>query len=143
MSGVVLDANLGIALVIPLPYSESAASKIQAWQKEGAALVVPGLWGYEVASALRKAIIIDLIAMQEAKSALSELWSLGIKEVPSSLELHRNSLDWADRIGQTVAYDSAYLALAEKLELEFWTADRSLAASARASGATWVHWLEE
>ena len=62
--------------------------------------------------------------------------------MPATLELHRNSLEWANLIGQTVAYDSAYLALAEKLELEFWTADRTLAEGARASGAPWVKWLE-
>ncbi len=142
MSGVVIDANLAIALVMPLPYSESAASKIQNWQREGTPVVVPGLWGYEVASALRKAVMVERITMEEAETALSELWSLGIKEVPATLELHRNSLEWANLIGQTVAYDSGYLALAEKLELEFWTADRTLAEGARASGAPWVKWLE-
>lgn len=143
MSGVVIDANLAIALMIPLPYSERASSRIRAWQQAGIRIVVPGLWGYEVVSALRKTAAGEWITMQEAENALNELWALGFEQVPATLELHRSSLEWADRIGQIVAYDSYYLALAEAHELEFWTADRPLAASAKAAGAKWVHWLEE
>ena len=46
MSGVVIDANLAIALMIPLPYSESSTARIQAWQQAGIPILVPGLWGY-------------------------------------------------------------------------------------------------
>ena len=141
MSGVVIDANLAIALMIPLPYSESSTARIQAWQQAGIPILVPGLWGYEVVSALRKAAAGEWITLQEAENALNELWALGFEQVPATLELHRSSLKWADRIGQKVAYDSAYLALAETNELEFWTADRPLAESAKAAGAKLVHYL--
>ena len=52
---------------------------------------------------------------------------LGVQLVPPTLELDRMALRWADRLGQTVAYDAHYLALAETLGCDFRTVDRRLA----------------
>ena len=41
--------------------------------------------------------------------------------------LHRRALDLAERFDLPAAYDGHYLALAERLDAEFWTADRRLA----------------
>lgn len=50
-----------------------------------------------------------------------------------------SAFDWAEKLGQSKAYDSFYLALAETLRAPLWTADRRLANAARQIGISWVH----
>lgn len=66
-----------------------------------------------------------------------------IREVPPTPVLHQQVLVWAMRLNQTVAYDAAFLALAESEGAEFWTADRRLVDAARNLGLGWVHSLNE
>lgn len=138
----VVDANLTVALVLPTPYSVRAQALWERWDAEAADVYAPTLWAYEVTSALRKAMSITGMFLQEAETHLETLARLGVQLVPPSLELDRSALQWAERLGQTVAYDAYYLALAERLGIDFWTADRRLADSAGAE-VPWVHWAGE
>jgi predicted nucleic acid-binding protein len=61
--------------------------------------------------------------------------------VMPTVELQQSCLQWSLRLGQPVAYDSAYVALAESLSCELWTADRKLVQAAIKTGITWVRWL--
>ncbi len=63
------------------------------------------------------------------------------KRVPLDTSLCLAALTWAERLGQTKAYDAFYLALAEGLSAEFWTADKRLARRARHAGADFVRLL--
>jgi predicted nucleic acid-binding protein len=138
---IVIDANIALALAVPLPYSGRVQQLVQEWRDEAVRLVVPALWGYEVISGIRKAVTAHLLTTDEADEAIQELWSLDIKEVPGTVERHRRALSWAARLGQMVAYDAQYLVVAEELEAAFWTADRSLSEGTRSLGADWVHWV--
>ena len=62
---------------------------------------------------------------------------MAFEEIPASVDLDRLAMDWAERLNQTVAYDTQYLALAEQLGAEFWSADRRWFPY-RLSGATHV-----
>ena len=55
--------------------------------------------------------------------------------------LYHAALDWADKLRQSKAYDAAYLALAESLNAEFWTADQRLVNATRALNIDWVKWI--
>ncbi len=140
---IVVDANLCVALVIPLPYSEAAAEKWLAWETERVSLYAPFLWEYEVVSALRKAILAGLINRDETENALQRLLILGVETVPPDVELHRSALRWSERIGQPVAYDGQYLALAEALQADLWTADKRLINVLENQNLTWLHWIGE
>jgi len=48
------------------------------------------------------------------------------------------ALRWSERIGHRVIYDSVYLALADGMNAELWTADRRLYQRARRAGADFV-----
>jgi len=139
----VVDANLTIALMLPTPYSTQAQALWERWSAEAMDVFAPDLWAYEVTSALRKAASITGMPSLEAEAYLETLMCLGVQLVPPTLELDRLALRWAERLGQTVAYDAHYLALAETLGCDFWTADRRLADSAGADEAPWVHWIGE
>jgi predicted nucleic acid-binding protein len=138
----VVDANLTVALVLPTSYSAQAQALWERWSAEAADVFAPDLWAYEVTSALRKAISITGMPSLEAEAHLATLMRLGVQMVPPTLELDRLALRWAERLGQTVAYDAHYLALAETLGCHFWTADRRLVGSASAE-APWVHLIDE
>ena len=52
------------------------------------------------------------------------------------------AFDWAARFNRPAAYDAYYLALAEMMESEFWTADERLYKAIRANFPN-IHWLGE
>lgn len=141
MAQVVIDANIGLALVVNLPYSQAAEQKLAAWREKGNDLTVPGLWWYEVVSGLRKAVQARLLTSRDTLAALDDLATLGIVVHAASVETHRSALAWAERLKQIAAYDSQYLALAEKLGSDLWTADQHLAQNAKQLGLQWVQWI--
>jgi len=140
---IVLDANLIVSLVLALPYSEAATHQIIAWKRQGKTLAAPTLWTYEVCSVLRKAEVTGYLDADQINNALIQLWRINIQGIPATLDLQRQALIWAERLGQSKAHDGAYLAVAESLGSEFWTADRRLAQSAHQSGASWVYSIVE
>jgi predicted nucleic acid-binding protein len=138
---IVLDANVGLALVVPLSYSDRVQDLVEEWCEQEVAFVVPALWGYEVDSGLRKAVVSGVLTEAEAHAALQSLWALDIQEIPATLDRHTRALAWAKLLNQTVAYDAQYTVVAEELQAPLWTADRRLADAARSVGAEWVHWI--
>ena len=142
MSAVV-DANLVAALVLPLPFSDQAAERIASWKHSGERLFAPTLMEYELDSVLRKAVALRLMTTAQAREALRQLDVLGIQSCPPTLALRERALHWAESLGQTKAYDAHYLALAEEMRVELWTADRRLAQASRQIGLDWVRWLGE
>lgn len=143
MARIVIDANIAMALAVRLPYSEQAVVKMIAWQQQNAALYAPILWTYEIVSALRKVVAAQVITTDGAIERLQQLLTLQVEIIAPSKEQHRLALVWAERLGQSVAYDGQYLALAELLSATFWTADKRLAAGARQAGIEWVYCLND
>ncbi len=140
---VVIDANVAVALSIGLPWSTQARARVAGWQSSHTSILVPILWQYEVISALRKAWHAGLLPPDEVDRASACLFSLGVQSVEPDLELHREALRWADRLGQVVAYDAQYLALAERVGATLWTADRRLLERTRECGAAWIRLIDE
>jgi predicted nucleic acid-binding protein len=141
MTTIVVDANLALSYVIPLPYSQLAMTHFDQWAQAQARLVVPVLWRYEVLSGLRKAISMKMLTLEQAITSFKTLQDMDLEEIPSSEKGIAEILGWAERLHQVVAYDAVYLALSEQIGAEFWTADRRLANAAHAAGADWVHLL--
>ncbi len=139
---LVIDANIALSLVIPIPYSDQASERFAAWTETLTALAAPAIFGIEVTSGLRKAVTLGVLARERADSALESIFSLGIQELTATNELHRAALSWADRLGQTVARDAYYIAAAESVAASFWTADQQLYDAARAAGAHWVRLID-
>jgi predicted nucleic acid-binding protein len=140
---VVVDANVLVALAVPTDYSSPASEKVRAWMAADVAMFAPTLWSYEAASALRKSVASGRLSHDAALQAISNLLQLGIREVNPALELLNGSLGWADRLQALVVYDSAYLAVAELLGADLWTADRKLANRARFLELNWVRHITE
>ena len=140
---IVLDANLVASLVLPLPYSEATTVQFLAWKRQQITFIAPALWNYEVSTILHKAVAMDYLPAAKLNFAMEQFWQINIQDVPATLELQQRALTWAERLGQSKTYDGAYLAAAETLNAEFWTADHRLTRSAHQTGATWVHSIFE
>ena len=140
---IVLDANLVVALLLPLPYSQQVWAHLTTWRRNRAELLAPTLLQYEVNAALHRSFSTGLTRQFEAKTALEEMQTLSIRYLPPSLELHIRAWYWAGRFNQSKTYDAQYVALAELERADFWTADRRLANGARQAGLEWVRWIGE
>ncbi len=140
---LVVDANLVAALVLPLPYSDQATRKILNWKQAGTTLYAPVLLEYEMAAILRKAVVAGWLTTSVTTDLFQTIWELNILCEPPSPRLHKLALCWAERLGRSKTYDAHYLALAEHLRVDFWTADRRLVNGTRQIGLTWTHWIGE
>jgi predicted nucleic acid-binding protein len=140
-SSVVVDANLAVYSVLKTTYSPMAVRVIERLVQTGVQLCAPGLWWFEVTSVIHKNRFAGLISDTMAYTALEILTiRLGVQQVTVPV---RNAFDWATRLRQKAAYDGFYLAAAEQLGTEFWTADQALVNNARQVGASWIHWMGE
>lgn len=140
---LILDANILVALAIPTTASAKAANRMEAWLASGQEFFAPALWSYEAVSSIRKYVSAGVIDSQEAYTAVDRLLTLGVQDVAPTVTLHRRALSWAERLSGFVAYDAAYLALAEELEAPFWTTDGKLVKKARGLGVHWIFDLTE
>ena len=140
---VVVDANLAVGLVLPHTYTSHSAQLFADWYGGNERLFAPALLEYEASSALRRAISIWMIDEQAALLGLRVILGLGIELLTPSHFLDEQALFLAERIGQSKAYDSQFLALAQQENAQLWTADRRLAQAAQQASLPWVHWVGE
>ena len=140
---VAVDANLVVALVLPLPYSAQATNKVVGWQRAATDLLAPWLLEYEVSAVLRRAVVADLLTSAAACEAMRSILDLQVHCLPPTPGLHERALSWAERLGHSKTYDAHYVALAEQQQVELWTADHRLVNAARQAGLTWLRWIGE
>jgi predicted nucleic acid-binding protein len=138
-SVVVIDANIAVALAVPLALSDLAATVARQWTSDNVRLAAPTLWEYEVVASIRKAASAGALPPAVAADVAARVLRLVTDVVAPTPASHLRALEWADRLGQVVTYDGCYLALAEEMNAEFWTADQRLARRAQEVGAKWVH----
>lgn len=95
----------------------------------------------EVTNVLHRHIRGGDLSIDVAFGLLDYLMTLEI-ELHETDHLHHRALELASLLNQGAAYDSHYLALAETLDCDLWTADQRLQRTASPLGPT-VHWLGE
>lgn len=138
---IILDANLAVAAAIPMDYTGYATHLIRTWSASQERLLAPVLFEYEITTALRRAIVLGILTLSEVMEGLDLILALGVELVLPTRNLSIEAIYFAERIGQSKAYDAQYLALAARENAPFWTADRRLAHAARDTGLHWVHWI--
>lgn len=125
MSYWVIDAN--IAVNTALDITEELERFWERIDKEQITPCAPRLWLSETTSAIRFLLSRKEITADEAEQALRTIHGLRVEIMNEDEELSLRALELAGKLGQSKAYDAFYLALAEKLGAEFWTADGRLA----------------
>jgi predicted nucleic acid-binding protein len=123
---LVVDASLAIRLILPDPRRSALVARMERWLQDGYELAAPDLWLYEMTTALCKAAFFGLVTADEAENSLPLVSELPIQLVAADAEQACLAFAWTRRLNRAAAYDSFYLALAESLGCELWTADRRL-----------------
>lgn len=139
---VVVDANVAVHAVLETDFSPLAERAWVAWKEEDADTCAPRLWLYEVTSAIHRIYMLRQIREEQALAALDIAFGLGVQLVPDDGLAHQ-AFQWATRLRRLATYDCFYLALAEHLAAEFWTADGPLANASQQAGLRWVRWVGE
>ncbi len=138
-SWICVDANLVLRLVAD-PADEPVQDLWEQWDSQRRQLAAPTLLCYEVANALYRYHKLGYVSDSSVQLAFRAALALPL-ELHGEPDLHWRALDLADRFSLPAAYDAHYLALAELLEGEFWTADGRLARTVQSS-LPWVHLVE-
>lgn len=107
------------------------------WLDAEYTVVAPTLIYYEFSNAFHRSAVAGQILPEEAEQALEAALNLGIA-LYGDANLYRQALNLAAQLRLPATYDAHYLALAQQLKCEFWTADRRLFNAVQASLA-WVH----
>jgi predicted nucleic acid-binding protein len=138
---VIIDASVAIKAILPNPFQGHCLALIQTFGEVQP--IAPALWVYETTSAISKAVHFKQITENEGRQALEQVDALGTQLLVPDLEQNRISFDWTVRLKRASAYDSFYLALAQALECDFWTADQRLFNALHDMQLNWLHWIEE
>jgi predicted nucleic acid-binding protein len=125
-SPLCVDASLVVRLLVHTPESERVHDLWEDWQAAQRELVAPALLHYEVANALYRYERAGELRPDEVHQALDAGVRLPLRLVEDPA-LHAEAVILARRFELPAAYDAHYLAVAERLGAELWTADRRLA----------------
>src|SRR5258708_1171897 len=136
---VIVDSGIVLATYLMEPHSEKAKALIQSWQEQGTTLAAPALFRYEVIAVMRRAIFQKRLTAEEASEGCDEILSTPIQFYIDN-ELLKRAFEIASHFNRPTAYDSQYLAVAERSESEFWTADERLFNAVK-NELNWVRWL--
>lgn len=119
---VVVDASVAVKWLVREAHSVEALALATSWAAAGITLVAPYLMPAEVSNALHKRVLSEELSVAAASRQIELLLTSGVKliETPS---LHVRALELASELNQSASYDAHYLALADELDCEFWTAD--------------------
>ncbi len=140
---LVIDASTAVWVVLPVFAGVTVIERVADWRRRRIRLVAPMLWVAECVSAIRRGVHANVIAADEGRTAIDDLFALEVETLPLTLQLSYSAYEWAGRLGQARAYDGFYLAMAEELGAEFWSADRRLVNAVRQLGVAWAHWVGE
>ncbi|KPL76648.1 type II toxin-antitoxin system VapC family toxin [Bellilinea caldifistulae] len=139
--GIVVDASVVVNVLLTQDYSVQAERCLDDWKSSGEVLYAPAHWYAEVVSALRFAVFKRKLAPKDADLLVDILPEMGVRLVEPTPALLKSSLRWAERLGQSKAYDAQYAAVAEQYGAELWSADQRLVNALQAQGAGWAHWI--
>jgi predicted nucleic acid-binding protein len=138
-SWAVLDSSILLATVLPERFSQEAIALLTSLTGQQTQIAVPTLFHYEIVAVLRKHAHRGALTAEEAESKCDLLLAQPVQAMIDAALLRRG-LALATQFNRPTAYDAQYLAVAERLGCDFWTADERLYNAVNTQLA-WVHWL--
>ena len=136
-SPVIVDASYTLRMLLPNSIQPRLLKQMDIRQENNVPLYAPTLWHYEVTTTLAKLVHCREITEEASDKLLEMAFALDISIIAPDESLCRHALHWTFRLKRASAYDCFYVALAELLRGELWTADRKLF---RAVGQDWIRY---
>ncbi|HXR66871.1 MAG TPA: type II toxin-antitoxin system VapC family toxin [Ktedonobacteraceae bacterium] len=140
---VVVDTSLALKWLVYEVDSPLAQTLLAKWAVQSFVILAPYLLVYEITNSLYKKVRRAEIASSTAVNALNNLVSTGLTfDDTSDEKLCVKALDFAQQFKLPATYDAHYLALAEREQCEFWTADERLYNSVK-EHLSWVRLMSD
>lgn len=139
-SAICVDANILVQLVIGGAQATLITNLWTSWHEAEHPLIAPTLLYYEISNVVHRHVLQGLLLPEQADKALATVLSFDVA-LYSDANLHQRAVVLARQFSLPAAYDAHYLALAERMNAEFWTTDRRLAQAVQAT-LSWVHVVE-
>lgn len=140
-SQICVDASVVLKLLLFETDSEKAQALWASWVEQDIEPVAPCHLACEVISVIRNHVYRRTISAETGQVAFEAFGAQGITLVHPD-RLNSRAWELAEQYNRPTAYDTQYLALAEALGCELWTADRRLI-NALAGAIPWVRRLDE
>lgn len=138
-SQVCVDANIVLKLVLNEPDSHQAEALWRSWLSDNIRPAAPLLLPFEITAVLRKHVYRGTISPARGLEALHKAFAFEVTLLTFA-DLHQRAWHLATQLNRPTAYDAHYLALAEMLGCEFWTADQRLYRAIH-DQLPWIRWL--
>ena len=135
-STICLDASIIIRLSLT-PDDNAVQELWGSWHARGCRFVAPTLLYYEITNALYQQEKNGLLSGKMIDDALEFVLTLPI-QLSADTALHKRARELAVLYSLPATYDAHYLALAERLYIELWTADARLYNTVQSYGVEWV-----
>jgi predicted nucleic acid-binding protein len=132
------DANLVVRTVTGAS-GTIIAELWRRWHDNAYHIVAPTLIRFEIANALHRLHRVGELSATDCTDALRAALAFPI-ELHADDDLHVRAVELAAAHNLAAAYDAHYLALAERLGIDCWTADERLYNSVR-HRLSWVHFV--
>lgn len=141
---VVVDSGILLASVLDEAISEKSKALLSYWERESFKFAAPLLFHYEIVAVARKAVHQKRIQLERGIAIRDSLLAYPVETLIDDALLKRayekRAYELTTEHNRPTAYDSQYLAVAERLNCEFWTADQRLFNAVREQLA-WVKWV--
>jgi predicted nucleic acid-binding protein len=135
-----IDAGLLIRLVVD-PDDHATQAWWRQWSLAQPELLAPTLLPYEVVNGIYRLQRYGSMQPSSARAAIDAALAVPIRLIGDS-DLCLRALDFATRLSLPAAYDAHYLALADRLGVQFYTLDERLYRTVHAT-LRWVHLVGE
>lgn len=121
---VIVDASIAIKWTLNESDSSAALALLAHWNDEEIEVLAPALLAYEVTNALYRRVRKGEIPFEDARRGLTEIIFKVVEfDFPEDPDFNIRAMELGQECGLPAAYDSHYLALAEREGCELWTAD--------------------
>ena len=138
-SQICVDASVVLKLLLFETDSEKAHALWASWIEQDVQAVAPCHLAFEVVSVIRNHVYRRSISAEAGQLAFEAFGAQDITLVHPE-RLDERAWELAEQYGRPTACDAHYLALAELLGCDLWTADRRLI-NALKGASPWVKWL--
>jgi predicted nucleic acid-binding protein len=139
---IVLDANILIAVgLADEPLHTQADRMLSKWFETKETLVAPRLFRFEITAVVRKVVFQGRISPEQGREMLAQLLAYPVTFYDDD-DLLKAAYELAIQFNRPRAYDTQYMALAKRLNCEFWTADERLVNSVKETFGL-IRWLSQ
>jgi predicted nucleic acid-binding protein len=129
---VCVDASFALKLVLAEEHSELVHALWRGWIEQDIEIYAPAHLAFECTSVIRNHVYRRQITSEAGMEAFQLLHEQPIILIDAGV-LNQRAWELAERYQRPTAYDAYYLAAAELLNCDLWTADRRLERAVRDS----------